>query len=185
MGSAKTEDALDEDNLWLSAIEVAAVGQDNSQKRVTARMNVNNCEVVFQLDSAADVNTICQRYVKKEQVRPTTQNLIMWNKSNVKPLGEVVLCVTNPKNGEESEVTFTVVSNKLSCLLGLSTVRKMGLITINDERFISAVKDDSQLGDLGEVTVTVWYYFIVRRTTSIFTLTYSMRTDTYSLSLYT
>ena len=42
---------------------------DNSQKRVTARMNVNNCEVVFQLGSAADVNTICQKYVKMEQVQ--------------------------------------------------------------------------------------------------------------------
>ena len=31
-----------------------------------------------------------------------------------------------------------------------------------------------------EGDVTVWYYFIVRRTTSLFTLTYSMRTDTYT-----
>jgi hypothetical protein len=42
---------------------------------VTALMNVNDCEVRFQLDSAADVNTICKKFVRKDQVRPTSITL--------------------------------------------------------------------------------------------------------------
>ena len=42
------------DEQWL-----AVVGADH--KRVTALMQVNSCEVRFQLDSGADVNTICQK----------------------------------------------------------------------------------------------------------------------------
>jgi hypothetical protein len=49
---------------------------------VTALMNVNDCEVRFQLDSAADVNTICKKFVRKDQVRPTSITLRMWNNSH-------------------------------------------------------------------------------------------------------
>ena len=68
------------DEQWL-----AVVGADH--KRVTALMQVNGCEVRIQLDSGADVNTICQKFVKKSQVKSTSQKLIMWNKSKVTPLG--------------------------------------------------------------------------------------------------
>ena len=53
------------DEQWL-----AVVGAD--YKRVTALMQVNCCEVRFQLDSGADVNTICQKFVKKSQVKSTS-----------------------------------------------------------------------------------------------------------------
>ena len=58
-------------------------------------MEVNNCKVRFQLDSGADVNTICQKYVKRAQVSKTTQKLIMWNKTKCVPLGEARLEVIN------------------------------------------------------------------------------------------
>ena len=54
------------------------VGADHT--RVIALMQVNGCEVRFQLDSGADVNTISQKFVKKSQVKSTSQKLIMWNK---------------------------------------------------------------------------------------------------------
>jgi len=43
------------DEQWL-----AVVGADH--KCVTALMQVNDCEVRFQLGSGADVNTICQKF---------------------------------------------------------------------------------------------------------------------------
>ena len=85
-------------------------------------MRVNECDVTFQLDTAADVNTICQKYVKHSQAHPTSQKLIMWNKSDMRPLGEATLTVINPKNGEKNDITFTIVQNDLSCLLGLKTI---------------------------------------------------------------
>lgn len=140
-------DEYDEDQ-WLSAVE------SGRKDRVTALMKVNDCNVRFQLDSAADVNTICQQHVRKEQVKPSTTRLVMWNKSKMKPLGEACLQVFNPQTEQTMPVTFTVVQNGLTNLLGLSTVRSMGLITVNHDKFIHAVNGDS-LGDLGETSLTV------------------------------
>ena len=140
-------DEYDEDQ-WLSAVE------SGRKDRVTALMRVNDCNVRFQLDSAADVNTICQQHVRKEQVKPSTTRMVMWNKSKMKPLGEACLQVFNPQTEQTMPVTFTVVQNGLTNLLGLSTVRSMGLITVNHDKFVHAVNGDS-LGDLGETSLTV------------------------------
>ena len=113
-------------------------------------MSVNGCDIKFQLDSGVDVNTICQIFVKKQQVMPTQQSLIMWNKARYKPLGQTTLPVTNLHNKNMSNVTFCVVPNSLNCLLGLKTIKSMGLITVNTEQIIDQVQEDnSSLGDLG------------------------------------
>lgn len=141
----------DSDSMWLAAI------QTNGKSRVTALMQVNGCDVRFTLDSAADVNTICQKFVKKDQVKPTTQKLIMWNESRLTPIGQVTLKVTNPKTGEDADVEFTVVKNGLACLLGVKTVQEMGLLTINTEKFIAQLSSDpiDPPGNLGEATLHV------------------------------
>ena len=132
------------DEQWL-----VVVGTD--YKRATALMQVNGCEVRFQSDSGADVNTICQKFVEKSQVKSTSQKLIMWNKSTVTPLGQVTLEILNPKNTQVSEADFIVVPNDFSCLLGLKTVQEMGLFTINKENFIAEVTSNtSPLGNLAK-----------------------------------
>ena len=78
----------------------------------------------------------------------------MWNKSALKPLGVAKLEVKNPRTDEISDINFTVVPNRYTGLLGLKTIQKLNLITVNDDRFIAAV-GSSDLGDLGEVTLTV------------------------------
>ena len=87
--------ALDDsdDDCWLNAIDAVSeksisIVEANTDKKVTALMNVNDCEVRFHLDSAADVNTICKKFVRKDQVRPTSITLRMWNKTPMKPFGE-------------------------------------------------------------------------------------------------
>ena len=71
----------DSDDQWLMAVS-------NGTDSVTATLTLNDIDVKFQLDTAADVNTICQRHVRQHQVSPTTVRLNMWNKTNLKPLGE-------------------------------------------------------------------------------------------------
>ena len=61
----------------------------------------------------------------------------MWNKTNMKPLAEADLTVVNPCTKENHQLRFIVVPNQLTCLLGLNTVQKLKLITINDERCMS------------------------------------------------
>jgi hypothetical protein len=137
----------DLDDAWLKS-----VGSGGGE--LTAMMHINDCEIRFQLDSAADVNTICKRFVREEQSRPTRVRLNMYNKTNIQPIGEAVLKVENPCTGEVSSHTFIIVPNNLTCLLGLTSIQKMGLVTVNDEKFIAKV-DTQKLGDLGEATLTV------------------------------
>ena len=137
----------DSDDQWLMAVS-------NGTDSVTATLTLNDIDVKFQLDTAADVNTICQRHVRQHQVSPTTVRLNMWNKTNLKPLGETRLKVKNPRTSSESEIKFIVVPNGFTNLLGLNTIQELGFITINKECFISQVSTP-QLGDLGEATLRI------------------------------
>ena len=103
-------------------------------------MQVNHCDVRVLLDTGADVNTITQRYVHKQQVRLSSGNLIMWNGSKMSPVCATKLTVTNPKTHEKHEVDFVVVQNDLTCLIGSTTVQNMGLLTVHAEQFVAEVK---------------------------------------------
>lgn len=120
----------DDDDQWLMAVS-------HKEDCSSAILTVNDYDVRFQLDSAADVNTICQKHVRKHHVSPTTVRQNMWNKTNLKPLGETILRVASPRTSVQSEVTFIVVPNGFTDLLGLKTIQELGFITINEECFIS------------------------------------------------
>ena len=137
----------DDDDQWLMAVS-------HKEDSSGAILTVNDYDVRFQLDSAADVNTICQKHVRKHHVSPTTVRLNMWNKTNLKPLGETILRVANPRTSVQSEVTFIVVPNGFTDLLGLKTIQELGFITINEECFISQI-NAPQLGDLGVATLRI------------------------------
>ena len=104
----------------------------HEKKSINATLTVSDHPVRFQVDSAADFNTICQKHVREHQVSPTTVRLNMWNKTNIKPLRETVPRVVNPCTSVDSEVKFVVVPNGFSSLLGLKTIQELGFITIND-----------------------------------------------------
>ena len=135
------------DSSWLATVNV------NDKERLTALMHVNDCDVRFQLDTGADVNTINKKFVRKDQVKATNQKLVMWNKSNLRPLGETTLTVGNPKTGKKSDVKFIVVHNDYKCLLGLKTIQDMNLFTVNTANFIANLSTDK--AQFGEITLSV------------------------------
>lgn len=141
----------DEGAGWLAAVN----SKRPPTKMVTATMRVNECDVRFQLDSGANVNTICKRYVKRNQVTKSSSQLVMWNGTKMNPLGEAELEVYNPCTKDTRKILFTVVENDLTCLLGLDTLRSMKLITVHRDRFIGKVAEAKPLGDLGEVHLEV------------------------------
>ena len=114
----------DPDSYWIGAIH-------SNGRRLCAEMKVGSELVVFQLDSGAEVNTICKRHVESVKVQPTKQKLIVWNGEQVAPTGEADMTVTNPKTGQRFKMKFIVVGNNFSNLLGLKALTKMNLITIN------------------------------------------------------
>ena len=137
------------DSKWLATV--------NSKKGnlVYAKMQVNDCNVLFQVDGGAEVNTLQQQYVRRDQVKETKTSLVTWDLSKVTPLGEVVLPVFNPKTGETLHAKFCVVENRFDNLLGLETSKDLGLLTINVDKFISKLKVGDTLGDLGESSLVV------------------------------
>ena len=139
-----SEETDTSDEAWLNAI-------GDGKRRATACLKVNNCEVRFQLDTAADVNTLQQRFVKKSQVIKSNQTLVMWNGTQMEPLREAKLDVVNEKTGQTLPVTFTVVKNNLNCLLSLTTCQELGMVTINHDKFIAKVEEDPGL--LGTATL--------------------------------
>ena len=142
----------DSDDQWLMAV-------NNGTDSVTATLTLNEIDVKFQLDTAADVNTICQKHVRQHQVSPTTVRLNMWNKTNPKPLGETRLKVKNPRTSSESEIKFIVVPNGFTNLLGVNTIQELGFIIIKKECFVLQVSTP-QLGDLGEAILRLMKVFL-------------------------
>ena len=120
-------DDPENDDDWLQAHALTfGVTGDAKQKRITAMIEVNQCCIIFQLDTGADINTINQRFARKDQVRHT---------------------------GTKEEVDFVVVDNGLTCLIWSTTIQAMGLMTIHGERFISKIDKVDDLGNLGMATL--------------------------------
>lgn len=142
-----TEEEESSSDEWLLAVNA-------KKERMTALLTVNDNSVRFQVDTGADVNIICKKHVRREQTKATSQTLTMWNNTKMKPVGEAVLQVTNPKTKEQKDVRFTVVGNNFTCLIGLKTSRDLSLITVNEDKFIARVETDA-IGDLGVATLTV------------------------------
>ena len=137
---------------WLNTVNALNTKRD----KVTAEFLVNDQRVRFQLDTGADVNIICKKYVRKCQAQETSQTLTMWNQTKQKPEGVADLPMTNPRNGKTTIVSFTIVDNSYQCLLGLKTCQELDLIRLNEENFVSLLQSsDLSLGDLGEANLTV------------------------------
>uniref|UniRef100_A0A2C9LDT3 Retropepsins domain-containing protein n=1 Tax=Biomphalaria glabrata TaxID=6526 RepID=A0A2C9LDT3_BIOGL len=139
--------------------------ENHKTKMMTAVMTVNSHRVRFQMDSGADVNTIQEKYVNKNQIEKATQRLLMWNKTEMRPIGKATLTTRNEKTNETFEVEYIVVPNNLACLLGHEILTRMKLIKVNKDRFIASVVNNQEedcspkftgdLGDLGEVSLKI------------------------------
>ena len=119
-----------------NAKSVSWIGSLSSEgKRLHALMSVNGNNVKFQLDSGAEINTICEKYVDPSQISPTQRKLVVWSGASVDPIGEVELEINNPASNSSHLVNFVVVGNNLSNLLGLTTMKSMNLISVNKDMF--------------------------------------------------
>ena len=139
----------DPNDRWLAAVNQGTTG------RATILMQINGKEVRFHIDTAADVNTIRQEFVMKEQVKPTRIRLRMWNESKMIPIGETILQMSNPRDGTVTNVEFVVVQNSYANLLGLKTISDLGLITLNQEKYIAKIGKTTDLGNFGISSLTL------------------------------
>ena len=81
------------------------------------------------------------KYAEGEQLTPCSQTLVMWNGTKVKPVGTCALPVVNPKNNERYRVSFLVVKEDLTPLLGLNATETMKLLTVHKENFVNVIEN--------------------------------------------
>lgn len=152
----------DSDDYLFTVASVSAVHTKDSPKRIFSNMQLRDETVKFQLDCGATVNIlpayIYQRIYGDPQItrlQPSHTNLVMFNKSELKPPGLVKVETLNPKNEQCLLVEYTVVPSGHTALLGAETVQQSGLITVNADKIMSLsdeppTKQDfvSEFGDI-------------------------------------
>jgi len=144
------DEESDSDDYCLMVESVNSVYQKESSKKIFANMVLDETLVKFQLDSGATVNILpveIYKEVKKDtelkHLKNTKTTLVMFNNSELKPLGTVQLQTCNPKNGESHLIEYTVVSNGLKALLGLQSIQQFSLMSVNIDINYRCVSGDT------------------------------------------
>ena len=130
---------------WIDCItmrEIVSTVTDGTDE-IYAEMLIDETPVKFQIDCGASANLLPAKYTNGYQRDPCKKTLLMWNKSEVKPLGTTRLKLRNPQNRMKYSVEFIVVKENLAPLLGAKAVQHMGLITVNNSEFkrVASVRD--------------------------------------------
>ena len=97
-------------------------------------LSVNDKEEHFQLDTAATVNVMSGITLSKlcgnaDQLESCSTTLLMYNKSEVKPIERKRMRVLNPKNNNMYTVEFIIVKGQCKSFLGLKTCDELELLT--------------------------------------------------------
>lgn len=147
---------------------------NNESGPIFCEMLVDDSPIKFQIDCGATVNILPKKYVNGHRIRNESINLKMWNNDTTNALGKSKIKTVNPIDGKKYKVDYVVVEqDKLTPLLSRKAAEKMGLITVNYDKFeapVSAVTsgnvwmhkypkvfEDSEIGTLpgGEVHLTL------------------------------
>ena len=106
-------------------------------------MLLNNTEVQFQLDCGATIDILpLDTYYKVfdepqcDGLVKTATTLVMFNKTELLPLGKCCVEVTNAKTKEKFNLAYLVVKKGLKSLLGAPTIQ-LKLMTVNKENILS------------------------------------------------
>ncbi|CAH3149268.1 unnamed protein product [Porites lobata] len=103
-------------------------------------------EEKFQLDSGSTVNLMSDKTVERlcgtgclKDLDKTSVTLVMYNQSEVKPLGKKRFRVTNPKNNKKYSIEFHIVGGVSPCksILGLRASKHLQLLTINEHNILA------------------------------------------------
>ena len=83
-------------------------------KDIHAETIINEKTVKLRMYCGSTMNLILKSVIKDAEIKPTIISLIMWNKSELKPLAICKLKFENPKTGEKCWIIFYVVKVNLS-----------------------------------------------------------------------
>ena len=117
---------------------------NNQAEEIHAEFLLDNKVVKFQVDCGATVNIIPEKFIGNRGLNKCSKVLRMWNRSEVKPLGQCRMTIRNVKTRKKYSVEFVVVRESFVPLLGAKAVQQMGLIKVNTKNFkVASVVVDS------------------------------------------
>ena len=82
-----------------------------------------------------------RKYQATKLKKLTMTKLVMFNKTEIKPCGEVVIKVVNPQNKNKCKVRFAITRDACSPVLGLRAVQGRELITVNTENIATVPQE--------------------------------------------
>ena len=125
--------------------EVGAVASDRYTYKPSPPLMINRNLERFQLDSGATVNVLSKSTLEGlfrkpiKKLEETNTTLVMYNGSEVKPVGKTKIQVINPKNQKKYSVEFMVVNKNCKSILGAKASQlMMNLLIVNKENFFTA-----------------------------------------------
>lgn len=130
-------------------LTVQEVHSVNKKKKITAQMIVNSQTVQFQLDCGSSVNILPETLYMllckdHEDLTETNMTLVMYNKTEAKPLGKRRLTLRNPRSKKKYSIEF-VGGTELNPILGVSAIQAMKLITVNEENVVAQIAGQCEI----------------------------------------
>ena len=90
-------------------------------------------QVSFQIDTGSSVNILPIKFMPKDkEVSKTPIILKSWTGNRITPVGSARIVIENPSNSKKYRLTFIIVKEDLTPILGLRASEAMNLLTINN-----------------------------------------------------
>lgn len=152
-------DTSEDEEFMFSVEEVNSLGS----KRINAVMKVHKKNIDFQLDCGSSVNVLPASVYARAcydrkflKLQHTNKRLIMFNKSESKPIGKRTLTVKNPRTNQAYDVEFVIVKGDVHPILGSSDIQRMDLIRVQTENIQEKTAETETINivETREITLT-------------------------------
>ena len=96
-------------------------------------------QVSFQIDTGTTVNILPIKFMPKDAETVKTPIIPkLWTSNKIKPVGSARIVIENPSNNKKYRLTFIIVKEDLTPILGLRASEAMNLLTVNNDNFKEA-----------------------------------------------
>ena len=116
---------------------VSEVYLEENDPKPHASMKINGRLETFLLDSGATVNVLSKKILEElfsknvvRRIEEINATLVMYNGSEIKPIGKVRLQVINPKNLKMYSVELMIVKENCNSVLGARASQQMKLLQV-------------------------------------------------------
>ena len=138
------QNQIDDDTDSVESVDMVNIEQlvyTIKNTKIFADMMVRSTteQVSFQIDTGSSVNILPIKFMPKDkEVSKTPIILKSWTGNKITPVGSARIVIESPSNSKKYRLTFIIVKEDLSPILGLRASEAMNLLTIDNDNFKEA-----------------------------------------------